>query len=81
MREPSTEITRAVLEDLGFVVEDIPEAQPQKRADLRATSNGDEYVVEAKGKGPTTGGRSCFETPMVTEHSFVGLAVLKLPKS
>ncbi len=52
MREVSTEHARIFFSSLGFAVEDIPEVQGQKRADLRATLNGEEYIVEAKFREP-----------------------------
>jgi len=38
----------------GFIVEEIPTARNERRADLRAAYNGEEYVIEAKGKDQTT---------------------------
>lgn len=52
MREESTEHARSYFTSMGFTVEDIPEALAQKRADLRATIKGEEYIVEAKHRQP-----------------------------
>jgi hypothetical protein len=52
MREPSTEHARNVLLAQGFHVEDIPEAQPDKRADLLATFGSERYLIEAKLRKP-----------------------------
>lgn len=58
MREPSTEHARAVLASEGFVVEDIPQAPPDKRADLRVWFEAEEYVLEAKLRAPHVGWRN-----------------------
>jgi hypothetical protein len=52
MREISTEHARSVLTAEGFVVEDIPVEPPAKRADLRLRFGEEEYVLEAKLRGP-----------------------------
>lgn len=54
-REFSTEHARAVLGSEGFTVEDIHEAPPEERADLRAWFDSEEYLVEAKLRGPHAG--------------------------
>src|SRR6185312_17450364 len=48
--EPSKKHAAGCLATLGFLVEPIDEAPGAKRADLRATRAGEEYVVEAKGR-------------------------------
>jgi hypothetical protein len=55
MREASTEHARLVLAGEGFKVEDIPEAPPNKRADLRVWAGEEEYIVEAKLRAPHDG--------------------------
>jgi len=55
MREPSTEHARQVLSAEGFVVEDIPVAPPENRADLRLRFGDEEYVLEAKLREPNEG--------------------------
>ncbi|WP_437328862.1 hypothetical protein [Sorangium sp. So ce381] len=52
MREPSTEHARTFFSSLGCEVEDISVVEGQKRADLRAIWNEEEYVVEAKFREP-----------------------------
>jgi hypothetical protein len=37
----------------GFIVEEIPTVQNERRADLRAAWNDEEYIIEAKGKNQT----------------------------
>jgi len=37
----------------GFIVEEIPTARNERRADLRAAWSNEEYVIEAKGKNQT----------------------------
>jgi hypothetical protein len=48
----STEHARSFFTSHGFAVEDIAEAEGQKRADLRITIDEEEYVVEAKFRSP-----------------------------
>lgn len=48
----STESARTFLTARGLVVEDIPTAEPEKRADLRARIREEEYVIEAKERDP-----------------------------
>src|SRR5450432_1507003 len=52
MRELSTEHARTNLSAEGFHVEDIPVEPPAKRADLRLRFGDEEYLVEAKLRGP-----------------------------
>lgn len=53
--DQSALLARAVLQAEGFLVEDIPALDAEKRADLRATFGDEEYVVEAKLRGPDRG--------------------------
>jgi hypothetical protein len=55
MLDPSMEHARQVLSDEGFVVEDIPVAPPENRADLRLWFGDEEYVLEAKLREPHEG--------------------------
>lgn len=55
MREPSTEHARLILTKEGFTVSDIRPAPPDRRADLRAHFDREEYVLEAKLREPNAG--------------------------
>lgn len=48
-----TAYVAALLRRYEFAVERIPESQNERRADLRATADGDEYVIEVKAKDPS----------------------------
>jgi hypothetical protein len=53
--ETSKEFARACLAAQGFTVEDILPVSHERRADLRARWNEEEYVIEAKGREETEG--------------------------
>lgn len=63
MREPSVEHAWHCLTVLGFSVEDIPVAaeEGQKRADLGAVSDDEEYIIEAKERKPHWGWKAVYE--------------------
>ncbi len=51
-RDEGKEVVRGFLHDQGLVVEEIPDAPNERRADLRASRASEEYIVEVKSRIP-----------------------------